>query len=88
MQNGCIQNQHFLLFPSQVLAWSGSTDPAFAVSAYWISSEALRQVTELLLYDHIKGDYKRSVNAVGVRMRLTFEIYRQKWSAEVSSRWN
>jgi len=26
------------LFPSQVLAWSGSTDPAFAVSAHWINS--------------------------------------------------
>ena len=64
MQNGCIQNQHFLLFPSQVLAWSGSTDPAFAVSAYWISSEALRQVIELILYDHIRDDYKVSLTAL------------------------
>ena len=35
------------LFPSQVLAWSGSTDPAFAVSAYWVTSEALRQVVSV-----------------------------------------
>ena len=72
MQNSCIQNQHFLLFPSQVLAWSGSTDPAFAVSAYWVTSEALRQVIELLLYIHIRGDYKVSLTALSLNIRFYF----------------
>ena len=54
------------LFPSQVLAWSGSTDPTFAVSAYWVTSEALRQV--ICFYSHFITTY------AGCKLKCEFKI--------------